>query len=184
MPSMWFIGSQNQSSPLAEEEARTTVEPIRTDNAEAEAASAPEWNQRAADESPQLVGLSPRVKGAETIDTAKYAPWWAAAASEPHNIVIDRQVASSGTAAAREVAGQQGHGTMQYADSVEPVIRDGAKFGNDYFKVGATDIQSGAGPYMTPIEGDNWNQAVAQAVGTDGSRRAFQSSLYNTFMNG
>jgi hypothetical protein len=159
-------------------EAVTTVEPIRHDNTSAELQHAPEWNELDTDESGELVGLSPRVVGSDTIDTDKYAPWWADFATENHNEIIDNQVASSGTAAARELAGEQGHGTMQYAIGIEPVIRPGAEFGNDYFLSNPSQIQEGAGLYMSPTWGDQWVSAVNQRNATLNSRQAYDDTMF------
>lgn len=180
---MWHVGDA-QGAPLTEEEANTTIEPIRDDPEMAEAQHAPEFNEIDTDESGELTGLAPRLVGSDTIDTDKYAPWWADAATENHNAIIDNQVASSGTAAARELAGQQGHGTMQYAQGIEPVIRDGGMFGNDYFLSNYATIQDGAGDYMNPLGDDNWANAVAQSVGTSNSRDAYNDSLYASFLGG
>lgn len=173
---MWHVGD-SQGAGMTTREATATVEPIRDDGQSAEMQHAPGWNEIDTDESGELLGLAPRVVGSDTIDTEKYAPWWAAAASSNHNKIIDDQVASSGTAAARELAGQQGHGTMQYAIGIEPVIREGAEYGNDYFTTNPAVIQEGMGDYMTPT-GDNWAAALSQSVGTSNSRQAFNDSLY------
>jgi len=174
----------SQGAPMTEEEATTTIEPIRHDPEMAEAQHAPEFNEIDTDESGELTGLAPRLVGSDTVDTDKYAPWWAERATVNHNAVVDNQVASSGTAAARELAGQQGHGTMQYALGIEPIIRDGAEFGNDYFLSHNATVQDGAGDYMTPLADDNWANAVAQSVGTSNSRDAYNDSLYAAFLGG
>jgi hypothetical protein len=166
------------------EDVRETSEPVRKDGIGAEAQHAPEWNEVETDASPQLLGLSQRMVGSDTIDTEKSAPWWAGLASADYESVIDRQVSSSGSAARREEAGQSGHGTMQYALGIEPVIRDGAQYGNDYFLSHDRDIQDGAGQYMTPDENGQWlNVVAAQRARTD-SRKAYQSSLYQNLLNG
>lgn len=183
MTNAWFVG-MSHSVPQTEDEVRSTVEPVRTDPVDAEAQDAPVWNEFESDNSGQLVGLSPRVKGADTTDTEKYVPFYADGASAQHNILIDAQVASSGTAARREMAGRQGHGTMQYADSIDPQINEGTAFGNDFFMLSKNTIQDGAGPYMTPTSGDDWNQSVAQAVSTQRSRQAFMSTQYASFLAG
>lgn len=177
MTNAWFLGAAT-SVPQSEHEVRSTVEPVRTDSESAEQHDAPEWNELETDDSGQLVGLSPRVAGSETFDSEQYAPWWAGLATENHNALIDNQVASSGTAAARELAGEQGHGTMQYAEGIEPVIRPGAKFGNEYFASHQADIQDGAGEFMQPIDNANWAHAVQQAAAEKASRDATQASLY------
>jgi hypothetical protein len=180
---MWHVGDTH-GVPLTEEEAQTTVEPIRHDDSSAEASHAPEWNEIDTDESGELVGLSPRLVGSDTKETEKYSPWWAPFATENHNEIIDNQVASSGTAAAREMSGEQGHGTMQYAIGIEPVIRPGAAFGNDYFLSNPAVIQDGAGSYMTPATSDNWGNAVAQSQAASNSRQAFNDSLFANFIGG
>lgn len=166
--------------PLTEDEVTTTVEKIRTD-AVPEAAKAPEWNELDTDESSQLVGLAPRVVGAATEDSEQSRPWWLALASQDRTSIIDDQVSSSGTAAARENAGEFGHGTMQYANSMEPVLREGQAFGNDYFKITQPNIQDGAGDYMTALS-DNWTNAVSQRSALAASRGAAQDSQYAAFL--
>lgn len=181
MTNAWFLGAAG-SVPQTSNEVRSTVEPVRTDNVSAEQVDAPEWNEFDSDESGELVGLSPRVAGSDTHDIEQTAPFWAALATAEHNQIVDRQVATSGTAAAREMAGEHGHGTMQYALGIEPVIRAGASFGNDYFVSHSADIQDGAGAYMAPTENDNWAVALAAANAEKNSRKAFQSTQYDAFL--
>jgi hypothetical protein len=180
---MWHVGD-SQGAPMTEEEATATIEPVRHDGEMAEAQRAPEFNEIDTDESGQLVGLAPRLVGSDTIDTDKYQPWWAPMATENHNAIIDDQVASSGTAAARELAGEQGHGSMQYALGIEPEIREGAAYGNDYFLSHYATIQDGAGNYMNPAFGDDWANAVAQSTAAANSRDAFNDSLFASFLGG
>lgn len=52
-------------------------------------------------------------------------------ASADYQNRVNAQVASSGTAAARERAGEWGHGSLQWQDSMER--RSGQSFGGDYF---------------------------------------------------
>src|SRR5690606_32540474 len=112
MTNAWFLGATH-SVPQSESEVRSTLEPIRNDSTSAEQVDAPEWNEFESDDSGELVGLAPRVAGSDTVDTVQSAPFWAGLATAEHNQIIDRQVAASGTAAAREMAGDAGHGTMQ-----------------------------------------------------------------------
>lgn len=179
-------GSQSVvAAPVDEMQVRSTLDPIRTDGELAEAQHEPDWNELDTDESGQLMGLSPRGVGSDTHDTVKYVPWWTQLASAVYNIVIDRQVASSGTAAAREETGIQGHGTMQYEVGIEPIIRDGAAFGNDYFASHPAGIQEGAGRYMQPDPtANNWATQVAAANAAKSSRQAYQSTLYKQFLEG
>lgn len=183
MTNAWFLGA-TQSVPQTENEVRSTVEPIRTDAANVESTGAPDWNEFESDNSGELVGLTPRVKGAETVESKPNTdPTGLALSTQNHNAIIDNQVATSGTAAARESRGEAGHGTMQYAESLEPVIRPGASFGNEFFDIQKPQIQDGAGNALNPTDTDDWNLAIAQSAATANSRRAYQSSLYNAFLN-
>lgn len=186
MTAAWFLGATT-STPQDEASVRSTLEPVRHDSTSAELQSAPEWNSPETDDSGELTGLSPRAVGSDTRDTVKYTPHWldlASGASANHNRIIDDQVATSGTAAARERAGQQGHGTMQYAVGIEPHIRDGAAFGNDYFQRDPADIQEGAGAYMSPGQTDSWAHAVAADRAKTASREAYLSTQYAQLLRG
>lgn len=180
MTAAWFLGAA-EGVPQHESKVRSTVEPIRDDSTDAEQHKPPDWNELDTDSSGELVGLSPRVAGSDTIDTQKYPAWWIPLSGVNHNELVDNQVASSGTAASRESAGQQGHGTTQYAEGIEPVIRDGAAYGQDYFDAGEADIQEGSGHYMAPVVSDDWANSLAQNDATNNARRAAQSSVINSW---
>lgn len=175
---LWL--NETPDASLTEAEVRSTVEPIRTD-ASPELNAPPEFNEIDTDESGQLVGLSPRVMAGDTTDSQQYSPWWADLMQD-HNAIIDEQVSSSGTAAKRELAGEQGHGTLQYTQSMEPVIRAGAAFGNDYFLSNPAVIQDGAGDYMNPMASDSFANAIAQSQATLASRKAYNDSLFADFL--
>ena len=161
-------------------DVQTTIEPIRTDGP-AEDTSAPQWNEFQTDDSPQLKGLATRQLSGDVHESVQYPAWWIPGAEYEHNVLIDSQVASSGTAAARESAGIAGHGTAEFTESIEPVIRDGAAYGNDYFSVNAKDVQEGSGAYMTSAIPDVAWQGVAQSLGTRGAQAA-RSGLYDNFI--
>lgn len=182
MTNAWFLGAMH-SVPQDENEVRSTVEPIREHGIPADEQESPDWNEFQSDDSGELTGLSHRVAGSETVETEQDAPYYAELASENHNKLIDDQVSSSGTAAAREMAGQFGHGTMQYALGIEPVIREGAAFGADYFTAHEMGAQEGSGSYMQPdgIAASRFTQAQAQAVAEENSRSAY-ANLYNSFL--
>lgn len=182
MTAAWFLGAA-ASVPQDESVVRSTLDPIRTDPESAQDTDAPDFNERQADVSGELTGLSPRMKADDTVESVMYTPGWLAIASNPLNYLVDRQVSTSGTAAAREERGEQGHGTMFYEQALEPVVRDGSAFGNDYFTSSPMNVQEGAGLYMTPPDQDNWLSSVAQQAAEDNSRKAFQSSLYASFLS-
>lgn len=182
MTNAWFLGA-TESVPQDENTVRDTRDPLRQDGGESsELSHAPDYNEFTSDESGQLTGLTDRNVSGHTVDSVQQAPFYAALASTPHNIEIDKQVSSSGTAAAREQAGAYGHGTMEYTESIEPQIREGAVFGREFFQSNEAAIQDGMGEYMSPIDNDGWNNAVAQRAATENARRAAQSSLYSAFL--
>lgn len=184
MTQAWLVGA---SLPVPQDDtaARSTLEPVRTDGP-AEEQAPPDWNEFDSDDSPQLVGLSPRATSSDTHDATKYAPWWASLEEPVQAAIAEQNVtwAEKGTAAARELAGQQGHGTMQTELGIEPVIRDGAAYGSGYFITVDKPIQDGMGRYMEPPDEDNFMLAVAQARGVSGEVRARQSTLYDNFLRG
>lgn len=181
MTSAWFLGA-TEGVPQDESKVRSTVDTIRDDPEMAEAVGPPDFDEFESDESNELSGLAKREVAGDVTPSEQYAPLNEGLITQNHNAVIDNQVASSGTAAARESAGQQGHGTMEYTESLAPEIRDGAAFGNDYFEFDNGPIQEGAGEYMNAATNDNWAQQVAQAYAVQGQKDAYTSSMYNGFL--
>lgn len=183
MTSAWFLGA-GYGVDQDESVVRSTVEPVRHDGENTESANAPDFNEVETDDSGQLPGLAPRVVGSVTHDSVQFVPGWLDLASNLANVHTDSQVSTSGTAAQREARGEQGHGTMQYAEGIEPVIRDGATLGSEYFESAPTVIQDGAGEYMTPTDTDNWFTTLAQQNANADSRLAFQGTNYQSFLGG
>jgi len=186
MGSLLFQG--NFATGLDEPEAAAQVEPIRNDNSDAELASPPEWNSAESDDSGQLIGLSPRVVGSYTEYSGQQVDHSAPdisdyATARDGNQEIDNQVASSGTAAAREMAGQYGHGPITTEIGIEP-LNPAQQYGNDYFKVPDPGANYLSGEYMQPMENDNWVQQVAQLNANSNSRAAFRSTQYASFFGG
>jgi hypothetical protein len=187
MSSLLFAGQFHTG--LTEDEAQSTVEPIRTDGDDASAKVAPEWNEIDSDESGQLVGLSPRVVGSVTEPSGKQteeAPTGITMGTYETafdgNQDVSRRQASNGTAAAREEAGQFGHGSIQTEIGIEP-LNPAQEYGNDYFAVPDPGANYAGGAYMTPAQGDNWPQQVAQARATTQARANVQSTLYTNFFS-
>lgn len=183
MWAQWALATEPVGSD--EDTVKSTLDPVR-DDGPAEAERQPEFNSIETDDSGELQGLAPRTMGAYTIPIQKYVPWWLKA-EQPVMRGIDELNESwsdKGTAAARERAGVQGHGTMQIEESLEPVIRDGGAFGNDYFVRNERAIQDGAGQYMEPITNDSWPVRVAQARGTQGASQAAKTSMYRNAFAG
>ena len=180
MTSAWFLGAAN-SVPQDESEVRSTVDPVRTDNERAEQENAPDWNEHNSDNSGQLMGLAKRDVGSATYDRERNAPINMGLITASRNQIINDQVATSGTAAAREAAGQRGTGVLQYAIGIEPA-NPAQVYGNDYFLRDSLNANEGSGSYMAPPEQDNWASQVAQVNATKNAREAYQGSLYQRFL--
>jgi hypothetical protein len=171
-------------APVMQEETliRSTIDPVRHDPVP-ELPAAPEWNAPATDSAPLSGPTAQRQVSGDVTPSESYVPDYASA-DALHNAIIDAQVASSGTAAAREATGQWGHGTAEWTNSIDPLIRDGAFYGNDYFVVNPQEIQEGAGAYMTPVVDDREWYAVMQDTATRASRDAAQGSMIGQWFSG
>lgn len=172
--------------PVSEETARATLEPITEPDITAEAPHAPDYNEFIND--PTIFpGIAPHQAESTTTAPERYVPWHAPKASTLFNAPIDAQVSSSGRAAALELSGVWGHGTMFREEGIEPVIRDGAAYGEDYFEALHAGVQQTTGDYMSEASGggtivDNEWKAVAQANAVANSRLASRSTLFDTFL--
>lgn len=174
--------------PADENVVRRNTTPSNPDAPPAEMTSAPDFNEVATDSNPEL-GLEPRQLASHVHPRQQYTPFWLGQVDrqEEHNAIIDRQISTSGTAAAREAAGEFGHGTLMVTEGIEPVqdLRDGGKFGNEYFTVHERDIQEGAGNYMTTPPGtDQATTAMVSSTGKTAAMRARQAAAYNAFLFG
>lgn len=160
---------------------RQTLDPPR-DDGPAEEQTQPEWNDVPTDTSGQLSGLAPRQLAGDLHESEQYAPSMEIALEgQQFGHIIDNQISSSGTAAAREAAGIYGHGTEQYAVSLEPVIRPGARFSSDYFVSNPLNVQEGSGDYMgSPIVDPNWEGVAAERYNRN-SRAAYADLYSNLF---
>jgi hypothetical protein len=178
----------NGSVPADENVVRRNTTPVEADAPPAEQSAAPDFNEVTTDANPNL-GLEPRQLASHVIPTEKYRPAWIedVDAQHLHNDLIDRQVSSSGTAAARENAGIFGHGTLMVTEGIEPVqdLRDGGKFGNEYFTRHERVVQEGMGDYMSAPPGmEQSTIAMVAATGKSAAQVARESAMYSAYLNG
>lgn len=164
--------------PISQDEAevRSTVTVVDHDQPSSVQDSAPDFNELDVDPHTEG-GLTRHDMASHVIGSQQYVPAIGNANSDL-NARVNNQVSSSGTAAAREAAGQWGHGTMKIVEGIEPVIREGSRLGSDYF--GANERpDAGSASYMTPAQAsDPQTTAEAQATGTGNSRDAAAASMY------
>lgn len=181
-----FWGQYRDSIPTDENIVRSTTEYVQTDAPPAEMEGPPEFNELETDSNPNL-GMVTRQVASDWHASEQYSPSWADTANPTESFAyVNERMDKIGTAAAREMAGAFGHGTMAYAVGIEPVIRDGGQYGADYFAVDPRLIQETAGDYMVPdashdhdAVGATAGQAVRNAkdAGAAGQYAAWYSAL-------
>ncbi len=163
---------------------RRTNAPVNPDKSAAVSVSDPQPNIAVSDPDAAL-GMGQRQLASHYHPSVKYAPAWAPAATAEHDAIIDRQVATSGTAAAREMVGQFGHGTMSYAVGIEPTIRDGMAFGNEYFAADRPEAQFEAGEDgVKPPADQAGGIGGVIGYGTVAKTDAFEAAFMDRFLNG
>lgn len=180
-----FFASHRAPIQPTEPEVLSTLDPVEPDNPPAETDSEPEYNQ--VETYPYNVGgpINRHDLTGHTEPSERYLPWHSARAENTdYAQLINEQVSTSGTAAARESAGVWGHGTMQRTETIEPQIRDGAEFGSDYFAANQLGANETGGDYMTAQVSNNQANAIAQAFATDNAHVASQSTLYGAWLAG
>lgn len=163
-----------------EAEVRSTTNVIDADAPSAEMDSAPDFNEFDSDPDTEG-GITSRQLASHVIPSVQSLNPVLAEANTEHNAIVDRQVSTSGTAAGREASGVWGHGTLQVLEGIEPTIREGAAFGEDFFSAERDGIQTGMGNYMTPASPGNVDRnAEVQATATRNAREA--ASPYSQFL--
>ena len=192
MTSLLFGALRDSTPPADEAVVRSNTYIVRNDSPAAAAKGAPEWNQQETDPNPDL-GMVNRQVASFWHQPEQSVPFNEALvnSADEHNAIVDRQISTSGTAAAREAAGHWGHGTAAFAIGIEPVgdLRDGGALGNDYFLANNPPIQDGAGNYMTPAlnaDGDTTGGVASygKAASHDAHAADISASLYNSFLGG
>lgn len=188
MTSLMFGQLSSIGVPADEKVVRSTATPVDDDAPAAMQTDMPEPQEVETDHNPDL-GMVNRQLASRWFPSIKTRPIHQGEVdiNHVHNDIIDRQVSTSGTAAAREASGEWGHGTAAYAVGIEPVgdLQDGHKMGNEYFVRHDRPVQEGMGSYMGAAKGPDSNTVGSvAAAGKAGSREAAQASLYNVFWNG
>lgn len=172
--------------PADENVVRMTTSPVTPDAPAAMAEDAPEMGEVETDPNPSL-GMATRQLASTWHEPKKYAPAWADNATARHDAIVNERWASSGTAAQREANGEFGHGTIAYAEGIEPVgdLRDGGKMGNEYFVTDPKNIQRDAINYMTVPPGSDADTTASLAgAAATASRNAATASAYRSMWEG
>ena len=168
--------------PGDEQHVRSTVTVVDENDPPATLEHAPDFNETNTD--PDTGGgLTDRAIGSAVNPSTQYPPHIGNANEDFSS--VDREWSTKGTAAERENAGRWGHGTMHSEEGIEPVIRDGGEFREDYFTSDNRPVQQGSGAYMT--DSRNPDDAAAQsmqAAANENARKAAQRAAYARFLEG
>jgi len=168
-------------APVDADEIQSTVTTVQADEPPAESPDSPDWNETETDPDTEG-GLTSRQLASHVVPPLQYVPHIGDANDDP-NSIVNRQVSTSGTAAAREMTGRWGHGTLKVVQGIEPTIREGDRLGADYF-IGHELPDNAGGNAMSPAQAaDPAAQAAAQRGAADNSRAAVQASQYNAWYN-
>lgn len=164
-----LYGFNRAAVPADEKEVRSTVTAVDNNAPSAVSEHRPDYNEVVTDPDTEG-GITPHQVGSYVNPSEQYSPTPRTGADDE---IVNRQISTSGTAAAREAAGEWGHGTLMVTEGIEPVIRDGGEFTELYFKADERSPQQGMGNYMTPAStADSGVMEAAQATGNDNARQA------------
>jgi hypothetical protein len=186
--SLMFGTLSSTGVPADEEVVRSTATPVEMDAPAAMQEDMPEQQEVETDPNPHL-GMVNRQLASKWVEGQQSVPQEIPVygAENAANQLINQQVATSGTAAAREAAGIRGHGTLSYAVGIEPVqgLVDGHRMGNDYFTTNKRNIQDGMRHDMSVPPGtDQSTKGAVAALGKENARKAAEAAMYQAFWNG
>jgi len=184
-----FLGQLTSTGvPADETVVRSTATPYEHDAPAAMQDDMPEPNEVETDTDPNLGMVNRQLASTWTEGQRILPSWdWEVAGTTESTTLINQQVSTSGTAAAREEAGQT-HKNLSYAIGIEPVgdLVDGHKMTNNYFTRNPRNVQSTQVPSMTvpPGMGDPGLLENVSAGGKYNARVAGEASIYNSWWRG
>jgi hypothetical protein len=183
-----FMGTVVTTGVPAEEAVvRNTATPVDVNAAPAMQDDQPVMQEMETDPNPTL-GMSPRQMASKWTEGSRAdAPDDIVAEQNKSNQMINDQVSTSGTAAARELAGQT-HKNLSYAVGIEPTFDladPNHKMGNTYFVRNQRNVQEGMTDYMSVPPGqDHAIEGNIAAYGKVAARDAATAGLYEAWWNG
>ena len=175
-----LYGINRAEVPSDDAAVRSTVTVVTPEEAPAVQEHSPDYNETFTD--PDTGGgLTSRQVASHVVPSVQYVPL-TGDANDDHNAIVNRQVSTSGTAAAKELTGRWGHGTLMSVQGIEPAIVDGQQFTEDYFKAPERTTQEDVRNMMTPAANSEPDtMAAAQTLGEANARAAVNASQYAAF---
>lgn len=131
---------------------------------------APEFNELVVSEAP-LYGLQQRSVSGEDHPAEFHGVQFSGRAEHDYNHVVNESISRKGQAAVREQT-RQGQPSIAWVNTIEPVIRDGAQFGNATFLADTNGIQAGQRGDMKP-DYQNTNQGSVGTAYDKNSRKSW-----------
>lgn len=183
-----FMGQLTYAGvPADEEVVRSTATPVQQDAPAAMQEDMPMPQEVETDPNPNL-GMVNRQLASKWMEGRRGTPAWIPTVDSVSASfdVIDSQVGTSGTAAAREEAGSTNK-NLSYAVGIEPVsdLVDGHKMGNQYFVRNERGIQDTMGSEMTTANGlDRKTIGQVAQAGKTNARAAAEAAAYTAYWNG
>lgn len=177
---MFLWTQQVPSGGDTSEEARSTVQPTRETPIDDVASPAPLAD--VADDAPELTGLASRQQpGAFTPKQDTPFPADKLRVDYTANDVL---YPTKGRAAALEAAGIWGRKSMQWSDSIVPVIDDGTRLGGDAFVVDRKPIQKDSSLSLQPADTISETAHLAAKLAEQRSRKAYSATRFAGLFDG
>lgn len=171
--------TRNGPAPRDEAVIRSTTNTVNNDAPPAMQESAPDYNNFTSDKR-EDGGLTPNTLASHVVPTEKYSPIQTNQNTDLYS--INESLSAKGTAAAREMAGEYGHGTMKVVEGIEPVLVDGTRFDNVYFKANVGVVQGAAGEYMAASFVDTEVIGQVEQQRRKKAAEAANGPLYDAFL--
>jgi hypothetical protein len=125
-------------------------------------------------------GLTTNTLASHIVPTERYTPIITNADQDLFT-ATNKQISSSGTAAAKELSGEWGHGTFKVVEGIEPTIVPGTEFDNVYFKANSGVLQGSAGEMMSATISDPSVTGLVEQTRRVKAAQAAQGPLYAAF---
>jgi hypothetical protein len=188
MTSLYYGMLRQTAVPADEATVRGQADPVDHDAPPAVMEAGPDKNQLSTDNNTTVTGLARRDMASYWQEGRRTQPEWAGRVDDSyqHNAIVDRQVSSSGKAAAKEAAGEWGHKSLSYAIGIEPVsdLVDGGRLTNTYFEANRQHLADRTGYNVQPPPGYDGLQSAKVAETGKAEARKAATSPYDSFWNG
>ena len=172
------------------EEVRSTTEVITNDDLAAVAPVAPSWNAAFLDTDTEG-GLQPSQVASHVVPSKRgVAPMeYGSDAGLESAVQVNERIPTAGQAPSIEAAGNWGPGSMKIVEGIEPIYREGTRYGGDYFAssdetevVGYDYMEASPNPALPGVAATGVANATAAARSTE--TKTIYQAYYDALMGG